>query len=111
MANTLGSLKIEVLSKTATQEEALKVLNKLCDDDFNGNNGEDYVFDNALKAGFKSNAAYYLDLNLAVLDSPLEAVMNALTAQYESDTDYYKEYQIKTIEQADSYVIATTYLS
>lgn len=111
MANTLGNLKIEVLSKTATQEEALKVLNNLCDDDFNGNNGEDYVSDNALKAGFKSNAAYYLDLNLAVLDSPLEAVMNTLKTQYKSDTDYYKEYQIKTIEQADSYVIATTYLN
>ena len=78
MANTLGNLKIEVLSKTATQEEALKVLNNLCDDDFNGNNGEDYVSDNALKAGFKSNAAYYLDLNLAVLDSPLEAVDRVL---------------------------------
>ena len=110
MAATLGNLNIEVLSKTASQEEALRVLLALCDDDFNGNNGEDFICQEALEAGCQSDAEYYFKQNLAKGLTLIEAIEDVLTAQFESDS-YYDDYRVEVVEHEDFYIIATTYLS
>ena len=106
----MAALNVNVLPKSATKEEALEVLLTLCDDDFNGNNGEEYISDEALESGYKSDAECYFNQKLKAGFSLINALEETLTFQYRNDS-YYDDYEVEVLEHTDCYFIATTYVS
>ena len=109
MANNLGSLLVEVLPKSATKEDALQLLLRLCDDDFSGRNGEEYTSNGALERGYTSDAENIFNMRLEKGETIIEAIYSTLKSQYEDP--YYADYRIDITEQDDAYIIATTYMS
>lgn len=106
MSRCLSSLKTVILAKSASEKEALGVLLELCDEDFSGRNGDEYVWECALAAGCDSNAEYCFKEALAEGVSYIEAIQYALKTQYVGDS-YYYDYEIEVMEHDTCYFIAT----
>lgn len=109
MSHRIGNLKVNFLSKNASEEEALNVLLELCDDDFNGVNGKDYVSPAALEAGYHSNAEYYFEEAKNDGLSNIDAIKEVLEIQYDRDS-YYYDYAIEVLSRENGHFIATTYV-
>lgn len=105
-----ANLKINFLPESASKEEALNVLLELCDDDFNGKNGKDYIRKDALESGYSSNAEYYFEGGLISGLSSVDAIQETLKTQYESDS-YYYDYEIEIMSHEAGHFIATSYIT
>ena len=110
MSLSEANVKVNVLEKTASKDESLSVLLELCDEDFNGNNGKDYTYPEALEAGYESTAAYYFDAALQEGKSYIQAIECVLKTQYEGDS-YYCNYAIEILDHDTCYFIATTHVA
>lgn len=109
MANNLGNLLVEFLPQSATKEEALQVLLRLCDEDFSGRNGEEYTSDKVLEKGYNSDAEDVFNMHIERGEMIIEAIRLTLSAQYEDA--YYIDHRIDIKELNEVYIIATTYMS
>ena len=54
-------LKVVVIKDKTNKDEVDSALYELCDDDYNGDNGEEYVKEEALEKGYESNYDYYIN--------------------------------------------------
>lgn len=54
-------LHTTVISDLSDREKVLDALTEFTDEDFNGNNGEDYLWEVAKEKGFSSNQDYVID--------------------------------------------------
>ena len=81
--------------------EALLSFAEDYDNDFNGQNGEEYLWDDAKEAGFSSNAEYLLD----DLDKAYPTDDRTLIAEYFSEwlghDNYYHDYDFNIIVNKD----------
>jgi hypothetical protein len=95
---------------TRDAEDVRKALISLCDidEDMNGNNGEEYLWDVAKTAGFESNAEYLADLvmtdeKLATARDKFEAFAREF---FISNDNYYEGYELEFLEDGDDLVVA-----
>ena len=55
-------LKTKIIDTTEDTSTLLEELKELFDEDFNGNNGEEYTSEEAISKGYNSNLSYGFDL-------------------------------------------------
>lgn len=100
-----ANLKVELISKELTKEELRVHLAKLTDEDFNGNNGEDYHIEvngelmsrlDSFMCNYKPNC----DLSTFIND--------VLTDNYSDG--YYNDYKINMIELENNLVVSLSYI-
>ena len=85
---------IEVKDIT-NKEEVLNVLsNVYTDEDFNGNNGEEFTREEALEGGFESTQEYVID-NLRKSDLKGEEIIVEFFKEWLADDDYYDNWDFK----------------
>ena len=106
-----GGLQMDVLSKNASKEDVKKFLINLTDEDFNGNNGEDY-FTEAIIDG-KTQLISRLDncmLDINNYNNLEDFIAYVLKCNYEDG--YYTEYsyEIKTLDDNIVVALATQYI-
>ena len=91
-------------------EEVRKALVSLCniDDDMNGNNGDEYLWEVAKEKGYENNAEYLADL---VLNNPtyktVSEKLEAFAKEFFVSNDYYyKGYELEHLEDGDDIIVA-----
>ena len=100
-----NGLKMEEISKFATKEEVKNLLSKMTDEDFNGNNGEDYFIEVDVNGELKSMS--YLDswmTKYEAYDSLKKFIYDVLNSNY-SDS-YYADSDIEIREVQDTLIVA-----
>lgn len=108
----LTQLFLQIEKCDPTLDGVLGALSNFEDEDFNGNNGKEYLWENA--KGFKSNKEYVIDLlyrhykNSDIKDIN---ILHSLCTQYFyylfSDYNYYIDYKFKVDNEQDNEVVIT----
>lgn len=83
----------------------LNGLREFSDEDLNGNNGEDYLWEKAREQGYENNQDYIIDM----LDTT-QSVAHIIADYFKSwlDTDgYYKHYSVRATEIEDNKLLIT----
>jgi len=86
------TLETFILGNINDKENLLLELADIGDDDFIGNNGEDYTWDDALDAGFDSTQEYVLSL-LEKSDLRGEALVSKYLSYWLENDSYYTGYE------------------
>lgn len=105
MKSYYNGLNMEQISRYANKEEVQKLLSKMTDEDFNGNNGEEYFIDFEINGKVKNMSN--LDFWMTKFDSYKtlkEFIFDVLESNY-SDA-YYTNYDVKIEEVQDTLVVA-----
>lgn len=100
---TLYSILVEV--EAANREDLLKALASMSDFDcdFNGENGIDYTWEEALNKGFESNLEYLLD-KVKDIKNDVECVEAFVDEWMETDDDYYHDYKLNYLTDSNGNV-------
>ena len=77
------------------------------DCDFNGENGEDYTWDDALENGFESNLEYLINEVKDIEDD--EECVNAFIKEWINSDMYYDEYDVNCLTDTKGRVIAIAF--
>ena len=81
----------------------------LCDNDFNGENGLEYLWEEA--EGFESNAEYCLAVVTNIEDiTPKEMIEKFISLWMDKDS-YYDEYDLGIVEEDDKLFVSLAYTS
>ena len=88
------------------REEVLNILSDVyTDEDFCGNNGEDFTWEEALEEGFESTQDYVIDkLRKSDLNG-IDLVQKFLSEWLDND-GYYTNWEVDYAEDGDKYVVA-----
>lgn len=106
----------ETIIKEGLHLDQLKmILHILCDEDFNGSNGEDYfipatengvkVLKSRLDVSWEAALKKYPKDNFAAI---IEYVLNDA---YSYDTEYYRGYSVNVIDTTDKIFVIVSYMS
>lgn len=107
MANVQMHLVAEILQDTPHEVDYfLSNLSKR-DDDFNGNNGEEYLWDIAKEAGFNTNFEYTL-FEAGKQPDLAKRIENFVDIWMEKD-NYYKEYRLKIQRKGKKLFVSFAY--
>lgn len=79
----------------------------ICDDDFNGNNGDEYLWEEA--EGFESNAEYCL--SVAEKESTPRAMIDKFISLWMGKDYYYEDYDLGTLVIDDKLFMSLAYLT
>lgn len=97
------------VDKKLDKDEILNELSLLdTDDDFNGNNGKEYTWDEALKNGFDSSQEYVID---HLEKSPLQGIelIKEFFYQWLDPDNYILEYDFRYFEVENKLVFICCY--
>lgn len=83
--------------------KALETLSE-CDWDFCGNNGPEYLWEDAKEAGFETNAEYVF--NLASKEDKAEDIIDVYIENWCGNDCYYSEYTYNWVEDDDGYIVS-----
>lgn len=106
----------EIINKEGlTLEKLKKIIHTMTDEDFNGNNGEDYfisVKENGKEIS-KSRLDYAWDyaLELKAKEDFVGILDYVLTEAYTYDSYYYQDYSLEIIETPDKIFVIISYMS
>ena len=95
-----------------TKEDVIEYLNNIVneyDDDFNGNNGEDYLLQVAKDDGFKTNIDYCINkvMKQYEIDNDIvKAIENFFDIWFNSDNSYYIQYDYCVYEYKDKLFVS-----
>ena len=81
----------------------------LIDDDFNGNNGSEYLWEEAELCGFESNAEYCMWVSEQE-DTPREMIEQFISMWMGRDR-YYVDYKIGILEDGDKLFVSLAYVT
>jgi hypothetical protein len=98
--------EIFTINNVNDKKEILDTLSGLyTDEDFSGNNGEEFTWNIALENGFNSSQEYVIDV---LKNSGLEgeALIEAFFHQWLDKDDYYGEWTLETAEVGDTLVVS-----
>lgn len=101
----VNGVKIKVVQVVAGyRKDLLVALKRIGDDDqdFTGENGEQYLWKEALEGGFKSNREYLID-KVKDIESDSECVKTFFETWKEND-NFYKDAEYQFIENRNGYV-------
>lgn len=100
-----NGLRMEEISKYATREEVKNLLSKMTDEDFNGNNGEDYFVEVNIDGKLQnmSNLDYWMT-KFESYENLKDFIYDVLESNY-SDL-YYTNHDIEIKEIHDTLVLA-----
>jgi len=92
--------------KVGDRENLLCVLRNIADFDmdFNGDNGEDYTWEEALENGFESNLEYVLNI-IEDIENDEECV-KAFFEEWMENDGYYTEYEVNCLTDTKGRVTA-----
>lgn len=76
------------------------------DEDMNGNNGEEYLWDEARKSGYESNNEYLADKAVSETDTAEAAVDLFAKEFFDGNIFYYSNIELEKIRDNDSLYIA-----
>lgn len=94
------------INREYTREELHDKLHRLCDSDFNGDNGEDYYrLDENM-----SDLEFCINESLNAKESLQELIKSVLDANYKYDT-YYKSYEVNFIRKNDLLIVSVATIS
>ena len=79
------------------------------DMDFNGDNGEDYTWEEALENGFESNLEYVLNIVEDIEND--EECVKAFFEEWMENDGYYAEYDVNCLTDSKGRVTAISYAS
>ena len=99
-----------VAVKSGNREDLLQSLKYISnfDCDFNGENGLEYVCDEAINLGFESNQDYYLDTVKEIQDD--EACVKAYIDYWmNTDVNYYLKSSYDVLKNKDGHVTAIAF--
>lgn len=101
--------KIEIKTALVKKNDKESVIQALCeisnfDNDFNGENGEEYLTDNALAEGFKSNQEYVCSL-MENYDN-LRSIIARFFEEWLDHDNYYELYTYEIIENDKGEILA-----
>lgn len=103
----------QIINKT--KEDVVNYLKNIADeydDDFNGDNGEDYLWDEAKWKGYSNNADYCINEVMEQFEKDndlVKSIKNFFKLWLCSD-DYYDSYKISVIENYDNLYIAFAFM-
>ena len=98
-------LKVENV-KPNNRESLLNALRNMSDFDcdFNGENGEDYTWEDAIENGFDSNLEYLINEVKDIEDD--ETLINTFFDTWmDNDRNYYDEYEVQCISNSNGNVV------
>lgn len=100
-------LNTAVINDINKKEDVLIALSNFDNEDFNGNNGEEYTSEDAIKNGFESTKDYILNkLQKSNLDAE-EIIEDYLEELYGNDSYYYYyDYVLTQINNTNTYVLS-----
>ena len=75
------------------------------DADFNGENGEEYLWDRAKNAGYETNAEYLANLVVSK-DNDFESCVKTYVDEWIGKDFYYQEYEVETLKDKNNYIVA-----
>ena len=92
-----------------TREGVMSFLDSLsvCDNDFNGENGPDYLWEYAEEEGFETNFDYAYAK--ALEKENLEDIINEFIDIWMKHDCYYEDYDVKILEIGDKLAISFVY--
>lgn len=92
--------------KAGNRESLLCALSSIADFDmdFNGENGEDYTWDEALENGFESNLEYLINEVKDIEDD--EECVKTFFKEWLDNDGYYAEYEVNCLTDTKGRVIA-----
>lgn len=99
-----------------TMEDVIEYLNNIVneyDDDFNGNNGEDYLLQVAKDEGFKTNIDYSINkvMKQYEIDNDMvKAIEDFFDIWFNSDYSYYIKYDYNVYEYGDKLFISFAFM-
>lgn len=101
------ALSLGTFNKNSVEEFEKALVNISCNDaDFNGENGEEYLWEEAQEKGFESNQEYLID-KVKTLNYQ-DAAALFLSCWLGAD-DYYIDYEYEIVENGDMVSIAVAY--
>ena len=97
--------------KAGNRADLLNTLRNMADFDmdFNGDNGEDYTWEEALEKGFESNLEYVID-EVKDIENDEECVKTFFEEWMEND-GYYAEYEVNCLTDTKGRVTAISFAS
>lgn len=78
-----------------------------CDCDFNGENGAEYLWEEAEDLGFESNSEYCL--SIAKQEPTPRAMVQKFIAMWMGRDDYYEDYDLRILVRDDNLFISLAY--
>ena len=92
--------------KAGDRKDLLETLRNIADFDmdFNGENGEDYTWEEALENGFESNLEYVINIVEDIEND--EECVRAFFEEWMENDGYYTEYEVDCLTDAKGRVIA-----
>lgn len=112
----LSTISNRIYKEGLTKDIFKEFLMNLCDEDFNGNNGEDYfveVMDSdgneILKSKFDAIWDNLLEDVVSIADEGWSIAEKILNEAYSYDTDYYINYTVEVVNTTDEIVIFVAY--
>ena len=99
-----------------TKENVIEYLNNIVNDydnDFNGNNGEDYLLQVAKDEGFKTNIDYSINKVMKqyeIDNNIVKAIEDFFDIWFNSDDSYYDEYDYCVYEYKDKLFISFVFM-
>lgn len=98
-----------LINNIQDKEEILNTLyNIYTDEDFNGNNGEEYISEKALEGGFTSNQEYTLS-ELRKSNLTGEDLITTFFNEWLGKDYYYSNINIDSFEQDGKTIVTVTY--
>lgn len=99
-----------------TMKDVIEYLNNIVDeydDDFNGNNGEDYLLQVAKDEGFKTNIDYSINKVMKQYEvdkDMVKAIEDFFNIWFNSDDNYFDEYDYCVYEYEDKLFISFAFM-
>ena len=101
--------EIVVINDINNKEEILDTLSSIgTDEDFCGNNGEEFTWEEALENGFESSQEYVVD-DLKNSGLTGEKLLTAFFEQWLGNDNYYKEYDTQTYMVDDKKCVCSVF--
>lgn len=96
-----------VLVKEENLKESLFELFSCVDADFNGENGEDYLWDCARENGFKSNLDYELRNSKEKYGDDLESIIKDVISSAQATwDDYFSDWSTNVIKINEGFIVS-----
>ena len=110
----ISILNIVDIQSAADVVRALKALAEI-DNDFNGTNGEEYLWNPAKRAGYKDNASFLADTVIEVIGKGVnkdsfEEYVTAYVNVWIGEDPYYKDYEVIVKRVDDGTSLAGKYV-
>lgn len=115
MSYNFGNVKQNIKKDGLNLDKLKDILHDLTDEDFNGNNGEDYFIpvtengNEVLKS--RLDASWDLALEKYSKDDFTNILNYVITDAYTYDTGYYRDYSLDVIETNDTIFVTVSYMS